>query len=208
VPARVVGGDFFDFFRYQQSGKFVGLLADVSGKGAAAALYAALTSGIVGSLVEDELSSQQMLRRLNRSLYLRAPEEHFVALTYSTRDDELLLLETCSSGLPEPLLCRNGSIQRLPLHGVPLGLMPETDYETMHIQCEPGDTLLFYTDGVVDAMDQDGNEFGTDRLCEVVIGASQDKTDRIVDIVFDQVAAHCRSKVAFDDQTVVAMRVL
>ena len=208
VPARVVGGDFFDFFSYKYSDKYVGLLADVSGKGASAALYAALTSGIVGSLVEAELSPRLMLQRLNRNLFLRAPEKHFVALTYSIWDDERLVLETCGSGLPEPLLCRNGTIERLPLHGVPLGLMPETDYETMRIQCEPGDTFLFYTDGVVDAVDKDGNEFGTDRLCELMFDACRNKTAQIVETVFEQVTAHCACEANLDDQTVVVMSVL
>ena len=208
VPARAVGGDFFDFLRYQRSGLYVGLLADVSGKGAAAALYAALTSGIVGSLLEDELSPKEMLKRLNRSLFTRVPDEHFVALSYSTWDDERLILETCSSGLPEPLRCRDGNVERLPIHGLPLGLFPEVDYEVTRIHCEPGDTLLFYTDGVVDAVDGQGNEFGTDRLCEIMMETRNKTTSEIAKNVFEKVTNHCRCLTHIDDQTVIALRVL
>jgi sigma-B regulation protein RsbU (phosphoserine phosphatase) len=208
VPARAVGGDFFDFFRYQHSGLYVGLLADVSGKGAAAAIYAALASGIVRFLVDEELNPKEMLTKLNKSLFARAPDGNFVALTYCTWDDQQLVLALSGSGLPEPLLCRRGMMRKLGAHGLPLGLFPEADYEVMRVQCERGDTLLFYTDGVVETVDKDGNEFGPERLCEIVMKTCRDKTFGIVNTVFDAVNAHCQCEMNFDDQTVIAMQVL
>jgi sigma-B regulation protein RsbU (phosphoserine phosphatase) len=208
VPARAVGGDFFDFFRYQHSGLYVGLIADVSGKGAAAAIYAALASGIVRFLVDEELNPKEMLTKLNRSLFARAPDGNFVALTYCTWDDQQLVLELSGSGLPEPLLCRRGVMQKLAAHGLPLGLFPDPDYEVMRVQCEPGDTLLFYTDGVVETVDKDGNEFGPERLSEIVMKTCGDKPFKIVNNVFDAVNAHCRCEMNFDDETVIAMQVL
>jgi phosphoserine phosphatase RsbU/P len=208
IPARAVGGDFFDFFRYQHSGLYVGLIADVSGKGAAAAIYAALASGIVRFLVDEELNPEEMLTKLNESLFARAPDGNFVALTYCTWDDQQLVLELSGSGLPEPLLCRRGMVRKLRAHGLPLGLFPEADYEVMRVQCEPGDTLLFYTDGVLETVDKDGNEFGPERLCEIVMKTCRDKTFEIVNTVFDAVNAHCQCEMNFDDQTVIAMQVL
>ncbi len=208
VPARAVGGDFYDFFRYQHSGLYVGLLADVSGKGAAAAIYAALASGIVRFLVDQELNPKEMLTKLNKSLFARAPDGNFVALTYYTWDDQQLVLELSGSGLPEPLLCRRGMMRKLGAHGLPLGLFPEADYEVMRVQCERGDTLLFYTDGVVETVDKNGNEFGPERLCEIVMKNCRDKTFEIVNTVFDAVNAHCQCEMNSDDQTVIAMQVL
>ena len=208
VPARTVGGDFFDFYRYPESGLFVGLLADVSGKGAAAAIYAALTSGMARSLVEEELSPAEALERLNKSLFNRAPDGQFVALTYSTWDDKHLVLESCSSGLPEPLLCRNGKVQSLPIHGLPLGLFPDAEYEPTRLQCEPEDRLLFYTDGIVDALDPDGNEFGTERLAKIFLENCNAKAVDIANSVIREASTHCRCESNFDDQTVIAMRVL
>lgn len=208
VPARAVGGDFFDFFRYQHSGLHVGLIADVSGKGAAAAIYAALTSGIVRFLVDEELNPKEMLTKLNKSLFARAPDGNFVALTYYTWDDQQLVLDLSGSGLPEPLLCRRGIVRKLRAHGLPLGLFPEADYEVMRVRCERGDTLLFYTDGVVETIDKNGNEFGAERLCEIVMKTCRDKTVEIVDNVFDAVNTHCQCEMNFDDQTVIAMQVL
>jgi sigma-B regulation protein RsbU (phosphoserine phosphatase) len=208
IPARAVGGDFFDFFRYQHSGLYVGLLADVSGKGAAAAIYAALASGIARFLVDEELNPKEMLTKLNKSLFARAPDGNFVALTYCTWDDQQLVLELSGSGLPDPLLCRRGIVRKLEAHGLPLGLFREADYEVMRIQCERGDTLLFYTDGVVETVDKDGNEFGPGRLCEIIMKTCRHRTSDIVNNVFDEVNAHCNCEMNVDDQTVIAMQVL
>lgn len=207
VPARAVGGDFFDFFRYQRSGLYAALLADVSGKGAAAAIYAALASGIARFLVDEELNPKDLLTKLNKSLCARAPDGNFVALTYCTWDDEQLVLELAGSGLPEPLLCRRGVGRKLEAHGLPLGLFREANYEAMSIQCKRGDTLLFYTDGIVESADRNGNEFGPERLSEIVMKNCGDGPSEIVNNVFAAVNAHCQCEMNFDDQTVIAMQV-
>ena len=208
VSARAVGGDFFDFLRYERRDLHAGVLADVSGKGAAAAIYAALTSGIIRSVAHEELNPTEMLERLNKNLCSRASDGQFVVLTYSTWDDETLTFECSGSGLPEPLLCRKGNISNLAIHGLPLGLFPEAKYESMRIQCEPGDTLLFYTDGIVDATDDQGNEFGIQRLAEVLANNSSADADEIANAVVTNVADYTRSESHFDDQTVIALKVL
>src|SRR4030095_8138086 len=208
VPASAVGGDFFDFLRYERCDLHAGVLADVSGKGAAAAIYAALTSGMIRSVAQEELKPNEMLDRLNKNLFARAPDGQFVALTYSTWNDESLMLETCGSGLPEPLLCRNGKVQSLALHGLPLGLFSDATYESIRVQCEPGDTLLFYTDGIVDATDDQGNEFGVQRLGEVLANKADSGGDAVVNAVVKKVADHSWSESHMDDQTVMALTVL
>ena len=207
-PARAVGGDFFDFFRYPRSGMCVGLLADVSGKGAAAAIFAALASGIIRSLMDQEMTPQAMLEKLNKSLFARAPEGNYVALTYSTWDDKNRVLELCNSGLPEPLLCRNGIVQPLAIHGLPLGLFRSAEYDVMRIQCQPGDRLVFYTDGVVDEVDQEGTDFSAPRLAEIVANSCHLTATELVDHVFDQVTAYCRCVMSRDDRTVIVIQVL
>jgi len=208
APARTVGGDFFDFFRYPRSGMCVGLLADVSGKGAAAAIFAALASGIIRSLMDQEMTPQAMLEKLNRSLFARAPEGNFVALTYSTWDDKNRVLELCNSGLPEPLLCRNGIVEPLAIHGLPLGLFRSAEYDVMRIQCQPGDRLVFYTDGVVDEVDQEGTDFSAARLAEIVANSCHLTATELVDHVFDQVTEYCGCLMNGDDRTVIVIQVL
>ena len=208
VPARTVGGDFYDFLRYPGSGLHVGLLADVSGKGAAAAIYAALASGIVRSLTDREMSASAMLSTLNNSLFSRASDGSFVALTYATWDDSNRILEICNSGLPEPLLLRAGAWKRLPLHGLPLGLFRDSQYDAMRIQCQPGDIFVFYTDGIVEQMDREGNEFSANRLTEIISETSHQNPGETVDYIFEQVRRHCSCEMTGDDQTVVIAQVV
>jgi sigma-B regulation protein RsbU (phosphoserine phosphatase) len=207
IPAGTVGGDFFDFFQYRRTGHYAALLADVSGKGAAAAIYAALVSGFAQFLVDQELNPKDMLTKLNKSLSARASDGNFVALTYCTWNDSKRVLKLAGSGLPEPLLCRRGNMRKLEAHGLPLGLFPEADYELMRIQCEPGDTLLFYTDGIAETVDRHGNEFGPERLSEIVTNTCRNSPAEIVNTVFAAVNAHCQCETNLDDQTVIAMQV-
>ncbi|HSE32462.1 MAG TPA: SpoIIE family protein phosphatase [Pyrinomonadaceae bacterium] len=208
VPARAVGGDFYDFFRYPRSELYVGLLGDVSGKGAAAAIYAALAGGIVRSLTDREIDPAAMLSQVSNSLFTRAPDGNFVALAYSTWDDENRVLEICNSGLPEPLLCRKGILRTLPIHGLPLGLFEDAKYDAMRIQCEPGDTFVFYTDGVVDEVDRYGKEFSGERLAEIISTVCHLSAAEIVEHIFEQVAKHCNCAMNHDDQTVVVVQVV
>ena len=208
IPAKAVGGDFFDFFHYRRRGLYAGIIADVSGKGAAAAILAALTSGIIRSWAEEELDPKRMLERLNRKLYGRAPEGRFVAMTYSTWDDRNRVLETCGSGLPEPLLYRDGEVRSLTVHGLPLGLFPGAEYDPVRIQCAPGDTLLFYTDGITEALDSDGSDYGTERLAELFRNNCHRDPEEIVAGVVEAVRAHSGGECSLDDETVMVLKVM
>jgi sigma-B regulation protein RsbU (phosphoserine phosphatase) len=208
VPARAVGGDFFDFLRYHRCGQYAGILADVSGKGSPAAIYAGLASGFARSLVQEELRPSEMLRKLNENLFRRAPDGQFVALTFFTWDDINLVLDICNAGLPEPLLFRNGTMHSLAIHGLPLGLFPEVAYEVKRVECEPGDTIVFYTDGLTDALDANGIEFGTERLADIVVRSTNLESSELVDRLVQAVREHCRCEVNLDDQTIIVMKIL
>jgi phosphoserine phosphatase RsbU/P len=207
VPARAVGGDFFDFLRYHRSDQFAGLLADVSGKGAAAAIYAGLASGFSRFLVQEELSPSEMLARLNQNLFSRAPDGQFVAMSFFTWDDANRVLEISNSGLPEPLLIRNGTVQSLKIYGLPLGLFPEVEYTSTRIQLQPGDTILLYTDGITEATDAEGIEFGAERLSQFLLGVTNASAPEIVDRLVQAVLEHCKCEANADDQTVIAMKI-
>jgi sigma-B regulation protein RsbU (phosphoserine phosphatase) len=207
LPARTVSGDFFDFIHYPKRGVYAGVLADVSGKGAAAAIYAALASGIVRSWAEDELEPRLMLSVLNDQLLSRGVREQYVAMAYSTWDDEQRLLETCNSGLPVPLLCRGGSVDPIRAYGVPLGLLEKSEYDQHQVPCQPGDTVLFYTDGVVEAFDRSGNEFGVERLCQVLTQSCRLHPDQIVANVMQAIRDHSGHELLSDDAALIALSV-
>jgi phosphoserine phosphatase RsbU/P len=148
-----------------------------------------------------------MLARLNENLFTRAPDGQFVALSFFTWDDTNRVLDICNSGLPEPLLFRNESVRSLAIHGLPLGLFPGVEYEAMRIQCEPGDTIVLYTDGITDAVNPNGIEFGAERLADVVLRIANTEAPEIVDRLVQAAHDHCKCEVNLDDQTVIAMKI-
>jgi sigma-B regulation protein RsbU (phosphoserine phosphatase) len=207
IPARTVGGDFYGTIPYPTRGLVASIMADVSGKGAAAAVYAALANGFLHSCAAEELDPQEMLKRLNQHLIQLTNLDHFVAMMYSTWDERERVAEICNGGLPAPLLCRRGEVQPLPVYGMPLGLLPDCEYEQVRVEYLPGDTVLFCTDGVIEAFNPEGEEFGFERLSRVLCENSDASPDAIVDSVVAAVRQHCRGEPFMDDLTVGVLEV-
>jgi len=206
VPALSIGGDLYDFLEY--SGKRTGIVVgDVSGKGAPAALYAALVSGILRSTAGTEPSAAEMLATVNASLGERRIEAHFVCLLYAVWDDDARVMQIANSGLPRPIFCHGGKVQRLETVGLPLGLFEDADYDEMTISAAPGDVFLFFSDGIVDARSPQGELFGSEPV-EKILAENCDKTaEEIVHAIFSAVEAHSAGLDAFDDETVVVVKI-
>ena len=206
VPARAIGGDLYDFLRYSvgQTGILVG---DVSGKGAPAALYAALVSGILRSQAELEPSPAEMLSGINLSLGERRIEAQFVSIIYSVWDDRARTLQISNSGLPRPIYCHDGKTEIIEATGLPLGLFEDADYDELSFEAHPGDVFVFFSDGILDAQSRTGELFGRERVQEIVSRCSSESAKAVVDSIFDAVNQHAAGVEAFDDQTVVALRV-
>jgi sigma-B regulation protein RsbU (phosphoserine phosphatase) len=205
-PALTIGGDMFEFLEYS-GGRVALTLGDVSGKGAPAALYAALVSGLLRSTASLEPSPAQMLSAINLSLNERKIEAQYVSLAYAVWDDENRTMTVANSGVPRPLVCRNGEIQRIESEGLPLGLFGEADYEEVTVEAESGDVFIFTSDGILDSFGPDGHQFGNKRLEEVVARSCSLNAEGIVQAIFDAVNAHKQSRATFDDETVLAVKV-
>src|SRR6185503_10236712 len=117
----------------------------------------------------------QMLELVNKTLYQRPIEGQYVAVTYAIYDPRTRSITLSNSGLPYPLLVRAGQPTFLDIGGIPLGLFPDSQYEETALELQPGDTLVFYSDGVVEMRNDNGDEFGLKRLADTV-QASSDKT--------------------------------
>jgi sigma-B regulation protein RsbU (phosphoserine phosphatase) len=162
-PVSAVGGDFLDYFELTD-GRIGLYLADVSGKGLPAALYAALTVGTLRGVHKTGTAPHDVLTTLNRRLMVRGMPRRHAAIQYAVFDPRSNELCIASAGMPGPfLLCAEGC-RSLELSGIPPGLFPGTSYETMTIRLSPGDSVLFCTDGITDAFDQQGEQFGLERL--------------------------------------------
>lgn len=223
VPARAIGGDLYDFIRYDQkvpspprgparhlaACKCVGIaIGDVSGKGAPAALYAALASGFLRSHGYTQPAAGDMLSLVNESLAGRRIEPNYISLAYAVWDDDCRTLRVASSGLPRPLYCHDGKIERVNAAGLPLGLFDEAEYEELTYKAKPGDVFVFFSDGILDAESRERESFGSERLEEVVRANCGRTADELVTAIFAAVAEFAAGQEPFDDQTVVALKVL
>jgi len=206
VPARTIGGDLYDFLEYSLGRQGIAL-GDVSGKGAPAALYAALTSGIMRSTSGAEPSPAEMLAAINASLNERRLETHFLTLLYAVWDDEQRVMQIANSGLPTPIYCHAGQTRRLDAIGLPLGLFEDAEYDEVSIQAAPGDVFVFYSDGISDSGNRAGQSFGDERVDQVVVTRCRDSAEEIVGAIFDAVTSHSEGVAHFDDETVVVVKV-
>jgi sigma-B regulation protein RsbU (phosphoserine phosphatase) len=205
-PARQIGGDLYDFLGYAHP-RSAFAIGDVSGKGAPAAIYAALVAGILRSHAPMEPTPSEMLAALNYSLAERRIDGQFVSLIYAVWDDEQRTLQVANSGLPRPVYCHNGQTQLIEATGLPLGLFEDAEYDEFTFQAEPEDLFVFFSDGILDSTNMAGELFGRTRLEEIIAEGCGNSAEAIVKSIFKAVMEHARGVETFDDQTVVAIKV-
>jgi sigma-B regulation protein RsbU (phosphoserine phosphatase) len=205
-PAHAIGGDMYDFLDYKLPRACI-TVGDVSGKGAPAALYAALVSGIIRSVAHGEPSPAQMLSAVNRALNQRRLDANYVVLCCALWDDEKKTMRVANSGLPRPIYCREGHAHMIEAAGLPLGMFPDATYDEMTIHAHPGDVFVFLSDGIIDASNPRDEQFGRNRLERVVDKVSQGSAQEIVDAIFEAAKQFSAGAPVFDDQTVVVLKV-
>jgi sigma-B regulation protein RsbU (phosphoserine phosphatase) len=206
-PARQIGGDLYDFIKLSGRGVIAIAVGDVSGKAAPAAIYAALVSGITRSHAVEELSADGMLEAINLSLAERPIEAQYVSMIYAVWNDNDHTLEVANSGLPRPLRLSDGKFEEIDVTGLPIGLFPDAEYRDLRLRAKPGDVFLFFTDGITDATSSKGRMFGRGRLEKTVLKHADRSADEIAGAIFRAVSDHAKNVEAFDDQTIVVLKV-
>lgn len=208
-PARELGGDFYDFLPYGD-GRLAVAVGDVAGKATAAALYGSLALGTMREhAAAHPCAPAEMLERLNPRLGNSPIESRFVALVFSVYEARERKLTLANAGFTRPLLLRNASVETIRVEGVPLGLLADTQYEEKSVALQPGDVVVFCSDGVHEAADRHQQEFGTARLeallKELATGNSAQQIANGILRATDQHAAGNGGP--SDDRTVVVLRV-
>jgi phosphoserine phosphatase RsbU/P len=206
VPARAIGGDLYDFIPYSLSRLGI-VIGDVSGKGAPAAIYAALVSGILRSHAPIEPGPAEMLRAVNLSLAERRIEAQFVSIIFALWDDQHRTIVVANSGLPRPIHVHGGKSLAIEATGLPLGLFDDANYDELRFKMKPGDLFVFFSDGILDARNRRGELFDRGQVEALVEKYANKSADYIVDAIFKAVTEHSAGADAFDDQTVVAIKV-
>jgi sigma-B regulation protein RsbU (phosphoserine phosphatase) len=234
LPARSIGGDMYDFIDYGAAGnalyttnepkRIALVLGDVSGKAAPAALYAALVSGIVRSLAARHLAPADLLTELNDQLQERKLDSQYVTMLMAVWDDESRTVRMANAGSVQPLLVRAAvppaedcveaagalSVETVQAEGFPLGMFPGVEYDELTIEAKPGDVMVFFSDGIVDALNGEGEMFGTEGLERVLREhpSACHSAQATVDAVLAAVAEFQAGTAHFDDETLVVVRVL
>jgi serine phosphatase RsbU (regulator of sigma subunit) len=162
-PAREVGGDFYDFLKLPK-GRLGIVVGDATGKGVPAALVMASARSMLRAVAQASESPGEVLRRVNDPLVTDIPPNMFVTCFYAILDPNSGSLTYANAGHDLPYLWHGGDCEELRARGMPLGLMPEMSYEEKEIAFEAGEAALFYSDGLVEAHDPEGEMFGFPRL--------------------------------------------
>jgi len=210
VPARELGGDFYDLLPYG-----VGRLAiangDVSGKGTAAALYGSLAIGILRELVHDrEASASEMMVLLNARLLAARLDARFIAMQFGIYDAALRELTIANAGGTLPLFIRDAQVSEIKVTGVPLGLLPDVQFDEVRLTLKPGDIVVFASDGIHESMNKDQEEFGIDRLKSILTTVnSSDPGYTVAQRIVKATDEHTGpGRAAHDDRTLVVLRAI
>lgn len=209
VPARELGGDFYDFLPYGE-GRLAIALGDVSGKGTAAALYGSMAIGMIREIVVSrDCDPACMLALLNQRLHNTRLDARFIAMLFGVYDAAHRRLTLANAGSPYPLLLRDGHVISVRLEGVPLGLLPGTEYDESSLDLLPGDVVVFASDGILESENASEEEFGLQRLSAVLSSISpEDSANAIAERILAETDDHSGVGTApHDDRTLVVLRV-
>ena len=205
-PAREISGDLYDFFELKDDRTLIAF-GDVSGKGAAAALYGALVSGLLRTLAPRRRSPAQLMKELNETLLERKVDAQYVTLLLLLWDPQRHLFTIANAGAVPPIICRHGEIIDLKIEGVPIGLLEDREYDQVQFAAQPGDILLLLSDGVEDQMRED-LEYGRERLNKILKSDGGLTPGELVKRVFEDIDEFRGATPLNDDQTLIAMKVL
>jgi serine phosphatase RsbU (regulator of sigma subunit)/pSer/pThr/pTyr-binding forkhead associated (FHA) protein len=206
IPSRQVSGDYFDF-RLRPDGKTYAAIADVCGKGVGPALLMASLQASFHAWADEDVPVPEMTGRLSEAISRRTGPDRFITFFLVLLDPKTGEIEYTNAGHnPGLLRRRDGKVEELASHGLPLALFPGKPYGSSRLVLEPGEVLVLYTDGVTEANDPKGNEFGMPRLKEFLAGQPDAEVAEIDARLSRQLEEHAAGEAFADDRTLVMIR--
>src|SRR5579859_5864896 len=206
ISARELGGDLYEFLRYgpQQLGVALG---DVSGKGTAAALYGAVAIGIMRSLAPQKLQPAELLKQMNQIVGERRIEGRFMTACFATWQRGRSKLRVANAGQSQPLLYKDGRCDKIALTGFPLGIFEDVSYDEWGVSLEPGDIVVFHSDGITETSNSEGQFFGTEKLRALIEQHHEVSATELADRILREVDWFAQSAPLADDRTLVVLKV-
>ena len=205
LPANNVGGDYYDF--YATGDRYAICLGDVSGKGMPAALLVACVQATIRGQTLVDSSAANCLERSNRLLYEITESDKFVTLFFVLLDPAERRLCYSNAGHNPPILLSDTQVQPLDIGGPVLSILPASPYEEAQVDLHSGDLLVIYSDGFSEAMNRRFEEFGEDRLLEVVKAGRDLAPEALIEKAFDAAKQHTGDAPQNDDMTIVVLKV-
>jgi sigma-B regulation protein RsbU (phosphoserine phosphatase) len=205
-PAREITGDVYDVFEHS-SGETVFIFGDVSGKGAAAALYGAMVSGLLRTLAHRRRSPAELLKLLNKVLRERIVGTQYVALLVVVWESAQRRFVMANAGAEPPLICRGDTIINPKVEGVPAGLLDNREYDEVIFNALPGDLIVLHSDGITDQPNPKGVEYGRGRLSRKVRKLCGKSPEIVATQILADLDAFKSDAPTHDDQTLVVLKV-
>jgi sigma-B regulation protein RsbU (phosphoserine phosphatase) len=206
-PARQVGGDYYDFIKIEEM--LIGLaIGDASGKGMPAALLVSLLHASLRAEVKNRLSVSQVISNINQLIFSSTSPERFATMFYGELDPKERKLSYCNAGHNYPILLReNGEVEFLDKGGMILGAFSDAVYEKGEILFNPQDLTLFYSDGLTEAFNDKEEQFGEERLLDLIRKNRNLPPEKIKDVLISECLEFSKGASIWDDLTIVVLKV-
>lgn len=206
-PARQVGGDYYDFIKI--SGETLGIaIGDASGKGMPAALLVSLLQAFLRAETRNRLLPHEIICNINKLICASTSSEKFATMFYGEFSPADRSLSYCNAGHNYPVLLRkNGDVEFLEEGGLIIGAFPTAEYQKAERSFETDDLVVFYSDGLTEAFNQKEEQFGEQRLLDLLEGAHQHTAEKIKDVLVQEVNNFSRGSIFWDDFTLVVLKV-
>ncbi|KAB2881363.1 SpoIIE family protein phosphatase [bacterium] len=205
VPSKQVGGDFYDVV-YLPNGNTALIIADVSGKSIPGALLVSTLQASLRAYLESDFELEKLVTKLNRIILKNSTADKYITFFIGILDPKTHTLKSVNAGHNPPLICRNGTIKKLTVGGIPLGMYPYDQYESEETQLGPNDVVVMFTDGVTEAADKDDEFYDDNRLEQCVLKNAQLHADKLKQVIFDDVKEFVGEAEQSDDITMLLLR--
>jgi sigma-B regulation protein RsbU (phosphoserine phosphatase) len=159
------------------------------------------------SAAQQRPEPARMLATLNGTIQERKLESQYVTMLFALWNDDSRTLQVANSGAVQPILCRHGQSSTVRAEGFPLGLFPNASYDELNVATEPGDVIVFVSDGILDAENAQREMYGQERLSELLCSRGEQSAQEIADAILNDVSRFQGEQERFDDETIIVLRV-
>lgn len=207
IPAKTVGGDLFDIFLLDDNNLFISI-CDTLGKGIPAAMFSVVTRTLIRSIANPITRLGKIMEQLNDELSFDGKSEMFVTVFLAKLDLKTGELTYCNAGHPHPLIARNSKmVDELEMtHGIPVGVRTNQHFKESSVFLNSGDSLVAYTDGITEEIDEIGEFFGPQRLMSVIRIYAEETSERLVEEILNSVDQFKAKSEATDDTTLLSVK--